>query len=438
MGFAVERNGYTNVRELGFAVITDLVAHGFEVEAVDKVQTNSFSVASSLYQLRPTLAVDPLFEDVQQPWRLIMEFNETIGYINAWALTPLQITDALEPARYDVNREAGRMSLDNNSLGTTGDHWFWNRNPGQTKWSCFQNAVDDEAIPLSYQLVITDHGVFFMMWAESFDSSGDCFAWFNIQRPVDCNTGAIVTGGKSPVIALFSQSGISNNLLLNNITDPLVYNSIQMFTVRESDVNMPTPPASAVIPTADNLPVINPVQQVCIAESQNFVLRFPKGFSTDRYLYDYQLDQIAYTSSDVLSTDSTPTFSVFNEATNRKYKALKANFPENKGMRLLCQVEGISIDVARPVPDTDPPVITVIGDNPIDVEQGTVYTDQGATALDDVDGDVTPSIITTGADLVDTSTIGASFTVTYDVTDAAGNAAIPATRTVNIIAPAGP
>ncbi len=82
--------------------------------------------------------------------------------------------------------------------------------------------------------------------------------------------------------------------------------------------------------------------------------------------------------------------------------------------------------------DTDitPPVITLNGANPLVLVVGATYTDPGATATDDVDGDLTAQIVV-GGDTVSTAA-PASFTVTYSVTDASGNPA-QATRIVNIV-----
>jgi len=80
-------------------------------------------------------------------------------------------------------------------------------------------------------------------------------------------------------------------------------------------------------------------------------------------------------------------------------------------------------------PDTTGPVVTILGDNPMVVAQGGTYTDPGATALDDLDGDVTSSIVT-GGDTVDTATIG-TYNVTYTVSDAHSNETIE-TRVVNV------
>jgi hypothetical protein len=79
------------------------------------------------------------------------------------------------------------------------------------------------------------------------------------------------------------------------------------------------------------------------------------------------------------------------------------------------------------VVDTTAPVISVTGDNPATVELGTTYTDEEATANDNVDGVLTVSTYGT----VDTSTIG-TYTLTYSATDSAGNTGT-ATRTVNVV-----
>ena len=68
--------------------------------------------------------------------------------------------------------------------------------------------------------------------------------------------------------------------------------------------------------------------------------------------------------------------------------------------------------------DTTAPVITILGNNPEYVIKGDVYTDAGATAKDDVDGDITGDIITDNQ--VDTSFSGV-YGVYYTVKDSAGN-----------------
>lgn len=77
--------------------------------------------------------------------------------------------------------------------------------------------------------------------------------------------------------------------------------------------------------------------------------------------------------------------------------------------------------------DTIAPVITLIGDNPQIVELGSTYSDAGATATDNIDGTITPVLISNN---VNANVVGI-YSVTYRATDAAGNSAT-ATRTVNV------
>ncbi|MBO6631702.1 MAG: DUF5011 domain-containing protein, partial [Psychroserpens sp.] len=60
------------------------------------------------------------------------------------------------------------------------------------------------------------------------------------------------------------------------------------------------------------------------------------------------------------------------------------------------------------------------------------YVEQGATATDNIDGDISSSIVIGGS--VNTNAAG-SYQVTYDVSDAAGNAATQVVRTVNVSEP---
>ncbi|RLC36714.1 hypothetical protein DRH29_03970 [candidate division Kazan bacterium] len=81
--------------------------------------------------------------------------------------------------------------------------------------------------------------------------------------------------------------------------------------------------------------------------------------------------------------------------------------------------------------DTTPPVITLIGDDPVELFVGDDYTEYGATAEDIIDGDISEEIVIDDSD-VDTSAAGI-YEVTYNVSDAAGNQADEVIRIVNIL-----
>jgi len=89
---------------------------------------------------------------------------------------------------------------------------------------------------------------------------------------------------------------------------------------------------------------------------------------------------------------------------------------------------------AQVVTDTTDPVITITGANPYLLPIGDTYTELGATATDDTDGDLTGSISTSGT--VDNNTQGI-YQIQYQVTDAAGNTAT-AIREVHVATPLTP
>lgn len=78
--------------------------------------------------------------------------------------------------------------------------------------------------------------------------------------------------------------------------------------------------------------------------------------------------------------------------------------------------------------DTTAPAIYLIGAQSITVQQNDPYVEQGAIYLDNVDGSGNATV---GGDTVNTAALG-TYMVTYDYTDAAGNAAPQKTRLVTV------
>ena len=78
--------------------------------------------------------------------------------------------------------------------------------------------------------------------------------------------------------------------------------------------------------------------------------------------------------------------------------------------------------------DTIPPVIMLIGDALVNITNLSSYNELGATATDNIDGNITDLIVIDGH-LVSEET----YVVTYNVMDMADNPAVEVTRTVNIL-----
>ena len=81
------------------------------------------------------------------------------------------------------------------------------------------------------------------------------------------------------------------------------------------------------------------------------------------------------------------------------------------------------------VVDSEAPVITIVGADPQEIEVGDPYTELGATVTDNYDTGLTATADLSGLVI---GTVG-SYTVTYNAIDAGLNAALPVTRTVNVV-----
>jgi chitodextrinase len=93
------------------------------------------------------------------------------------------------------------------------------------------------------------------------------------------------------------------------------------------------------------------------------------------------------------------------------------------------EVEDYTINIVSAAADTTAPIIALNGASTINLNIGDTYTELGATATDNVDGNLTSTIVTSGT--VNTNAVGI-YTVNYNATDAAGNAATQVSRTVNV------
>ena len=106
---------------------------------------------------------------------------------------------------------------------------------------------------------------------------------------------------------------------------------------------------------------------------------------------------------------------------------------------IACTKERDSSNIPSELQDTTAPVITLIGDNLTLINVGDAIDEQGATATDDVDGDITANIIVKTGDNTNSdgqyiSTEPVTYAITYNVSDAAGNEAEEVTRTVTVSA----
>jgi hypothetical protein len=404
MGTTVQRQGFIKATELVTALANDLIANGFELMYLNGVAgnvTQPDGETTDVY-LQATRDVDPLCpqdnsapQEGDQPWIIHItarteqgvggfDFNAD-GHINWMRIdicTPSQIIenpDGTWRVAYKLYQNfsrgedrvtstrneaiAGMLSYgsyriqsstssgggtDPSGSATFGYFYCFNaytaneQNVSNVNSPNWGKSGDFAAHPLSYHLTTSDHGIVFAMWGESYDSTGEELAWFCTQRMVNKDDGTVVVDGKAPLFTVYSLEGNRNSNLNEPDEDQIMY-----MVTRESDVNTPTFPRSATVDQADSNRIINAVQQVAIGEDENFIVHFPNGLNTQRYGYPDELDLIAYTSADALSSENEIELTVYGEANPRKYVAVGSNNTFNKGMRMLVQIEGVGIDTSR-------------------------------------------------------------------------------------------
>jgi cytochrome c peroxidase len=103
----------------------------------------------------------------------------------------------------------------------------------------------------------------------------------------------------------------------------------------------------------------------------------------------------------------------------------------NEGNVVLLNAAGAVVwqAIAAPTQDTTRPVIRLNGATNELISQGAAYRDPGATASDNVDGDISNRIVVSGS--VNTNNPG-TYTLRYNVSDVAGNAAVTVSRTITV------
>jgi hypothetical protein len=153
-------------------------------------------------------------------------------------------------------------------------------------------------------------------------------------------------------------------------------------------------------------------------------LKIENLWSDELRMYDVNLNNVDSTEKQYMKRFTATAVDTYDSANNGKTLVYFQTKDAAVGTTLT--IENISVGRF----DGIKPVITLIGDPSVTVEVNTTYSDPGATATDSFDGDLTSSIIV-GGDTVDMSAPG-TYTVTYNVTDAAGNVATK-TRTVNVV-----
>jgi len=109
-----------------------------------------------------------------------------------------------------------------------------------------------------------------------------------------------------------------------------------------------------------------------------------------------------------------------------------AKYNETIGFGVINIGDALSLtlkEASPPKVDATPPVLTLKGDQVMEIEQDARFTEPGYTAIDDTDGDITKNVVVTGSVNVNVPGV---YRLEYSISDAAGNKST-ATRVVEVV-----
>ena len=375
-GFNVQRDGFITVNSLMASMIADLTTNGFTMKyptapivnpppvsfkATLEASTTVDALAATQkwrihfdildeYQCKMYVASDAQLPDDGSTSKLergiSLTASDTAGVIGSDLEYPYILTIATIVIPPDDVNTGHKYTIEELARGrriNNADSQFIDRSIR------IPDLSTSQSYPMSYLVSISDHGIVICVWEEAQDPTGNKFSWVCVQRPVDRTTGAplVDVNTKTPLFCVyglkdkFIPGALSGSSSLKTYVIPERYESgLHKFVVRERDIHKPTPSVPASYDTDDSNAIINATQQVCITEDNKYVITFPNKLNTLRHAYTHELDMVAYTSADVVSQHSEIPLTVYGEGTERVYKAMTANGPNNTKMRVLVLKSG--------------------------------------------------------------------------------------------------
>lgn len=219
------------------------------------------------------------------------------------------------------------------------------------------NSIDmNPCNPCTYTLAISDHGFVLSVVSES-KALGTGNFWMNCQRLVDSKTGEIFTTGHSPVVCLYHIDVLDTETTTfvlgdNNVFIPdclsfnlARYDNTNMIIIRESDVYAPNLP----VPVNQSNQYINGIwnanKQLSISKTDEYIVNFPDGITTDRHFYpNMRIDMVGFISAQVIAESSVFPITLHEEPTQRTYIAQRSNVGYMEGSRMVMQKSGQGID----------------------------------------------------------------------------------------------
>ena len=234
--------------------------------------------------------------------------------------------DVNDPAQCFINRYPIRAALAGVAGGATGS--------GLGMFGSVGGRAASSS-PMSYRLVLTDHGMFFAVWGENPEETASNYSWLLIQRPVNKNDGTIRSayrdfytatgpnGYPAPDVArnnsiIKSTAYDSAGNTVNFGNRPLfcinsTSNKFYKFVVREHDLPIPSARKNASNNSEDSGAVLNAYRQQSLTENGEYVITFINNLNSSRFKYADELDMVGTVSADIVGGGTDIDVAVYNE-----------------------------------------------------------------------------------------------------------------------------
>jgi hypothetical protein len=264
--------------------------------------------------------------------------------------------DVLDPAQLFINRYPIRARL--NGGGATGA-----TGAGLGMFGSVGGRAASSN-PMSYRLVLSDHGMFFAVWGENPEETASNYSWLLIQRPVSKNDGTI-RGAYSDFYTATGPNGypvpdtLRNNTIINSTAFDQAGNTVNFgnrplfcinstsnkfykFVVREHDLPIPSARKDASNNSEDNGAVLNAYRQQSLTENGEYVITFINNLNSSRFKYADELDMVGTVSADIVGGGTDIDVAVYNEIdpangqpSKRTYHALWSSGAYGTKMRIV-------------------------------------------------------------------------------------------------------
>jgi large repetitive protein len=249
-------------------------------------------------------------------------------------------------------------------------------------------------------------------------------------NPVTINAGGSYVDEGATALDNYSGNLTSSIQVTTNFTPAIAGTYTTTYTVSDSSGNIATATRTINVIESDPPVIIFGTNgNATYAQSRSSTITATDGSGIDNASLEYQWTTSTTAPSEVsFVTPYTNGQSVSSPAGVTGTYYLWAIAKDTGGSTTISRTNSFNLDNTIPV-------ITLLGTTPVTHPVGTAYTDAGATASDNIDGNITGSISTSSNV---TPAIPGSYTVTYNVTDSSGNVATQVTRTVNVVDPNPP